>query len=226
MLGRSLAAQIEQDGGRLKLGKRRLAYLVKKFREGSYVLFTAQADGAIVREVERRLRVMDLVIKYLTVRMDDDMKRLEKIKAHRQKRATHRSRARNEGGERPRGRPRGRPYGWVRAGMRERLIRLAARYPHRFLHRIITVRVRIECHLLSECFPNQRYHRLRPPLWPHRLDIRGHEHEPADFDLDGVGIAFGDIPFDQVQGFLDGLFTVFSRLVFIKCSFITTQDWE
>jgi small subunit ribosomal protein S6 len=98
---------ITAGGGKVdkveKLGKRRLAYLVKKFREGSYVLFTAQADGAIVREVERRLRVMDLVIKYLTVRMDDDMKRLEKIKAHRQKRATHRSRARNEGGERPRG---------------------------------------------------------------------------------------------------------------------------
>ena len=67
------------------LGKRRLAYMVKKFREGSYVLFTLQADGAIIREVERRLRVMDLVIKYLTVRMDDDMKRLDKIKAHRQK---------------------------------------------------------------------------------------------------------------------------------------------
>ena len=68
--------------------------MVKKFREGSYVLFTIQADGAIVREVERRLRVMDLVIKYLTVRMDDDMKRLDKIKAHRQKRAAHRGRAR------------------------------------------------------------------------------------------------------------------------------------
>ena len=83
-----------------KLGKRRLAYLVKKHREGSYVLFTTQADGAIVREIERRLRVMDLVIKYLTVRMDDDMKRLDKIKAHRQKRATRRSRAHAEGGER------------------------------------------------------------------------------------------------------------------------------
>ena len=41
------------------MGKRRLAYIVNKFREGSYVLFTIQADGAIVREVERRLRVMD-----------------------------------------------------------------------------------------------------------------------------------------------------------------------
>src|SRR5688572_28249457 len=83
-----------------KLGKRRLAYLVNKFREGSYVLFTIQGDGAIIREIERRLRVMDLVIKYLTVRMDDDTKRLDKIKAHRQKRAARRGRARGEGGER------------------------------------------------------------------------------------------------------------------------------
>lgn len=83
-----------------KLGKRRLAYIVKKFREGAYVLFTVQADGAIIREVERRLRVMDLVIKYLTVRMDDDMKRLAKIKAHRQKRAAHRGRARGEASDR------------------------------------------------------------------------------------------------------------------------------
>ena len=83
-----------------KLGKRRLAYVVNKFREGSYVLFTIEADGPIVREIERRLRVMDLVIKYLTVRMDDEMKRLEKIKAHRQKRAARRGRAHAEGGER------------------------------------------------------------------------------------------------------------------------------
>ena len=95
---------ITAGGGKVdkleKLGKRRLAYTVKKFREGSYVLFTIQADGAIVREIERRLRVMDLVIKYLTVRMDDDMKRLDKIKAHRQKRATRRGRARGESSDR------------------------------------------------------------------------------------------------------------------------------
>jgi small subunit ribosomal protein S6 len=58
------------------------------------------ADGAIVREVERRLRVVDNVIKYLTVRMDEDLKRLDKIKAHRQKRAERRGRAHasSEGG--------------------------------------------------------------------------------------------------------------------------------
>ena len=85
---------ITAGGGKVgkieKMGKRRLAYLVNKFKEGSYVLFVTTADGAIIREIERRLRVMDLVIKYLTVRMDEDMKRLDKIKAHRQKRAARR----------------------------------------------------------------------------------------------------------------------------------------
>jgi small subunit ribosomal protein S6 len=95
---------ITAGGGKVgkveKLGKRRLAYLVKKMREGSYVLFTIEASGAVVKEIERRLRVMDQVIKYLTVRLDEDTKRLDKIKAHREKRAARRGRSRAEGGER------------------------------------------------------------------------------------------------------------------------------
>src|SRR5438876_334978 len=99
-----IEAVVTAGGGKVgkveKLGKRRLAYLVKKFREGAYVLFTIEADGAVIREAERRLRVMDAVIKYLTVRMDEDMKRLDKIKAHRDKRAARRGRSRAEGGDR------------------------------------------------------------------------------------------------------------------------------
>ena len=74
-----------------KLGKRRLAYPVDKFRDGFYVLLTLAATGDIIKETERRLRVMDPVIKYLTVRMDEDIRRQDKIKAHRQKRALRRS---------------------------------------------------------------------------------------------------------------------------------------
>jgi small subunit ribosomal protein S6 len=85
---------ITSGGGKVskieKMGKRRLAYAVDKNTDGFYVLFVTTATGAIVREIERRLRVMDPVIKYLTVRMDEDMKRLDKIKAHRQKRAARR----------------------------------------------------------------------------------------------------------------------------------------
>ena len=95
---------ITAGGGKVgkveKLGKRRLAYLVKKFREGSYVLFTVEAPGVVIKEVERRLRVIDQVIKYLTVRLDEDTKRLDKIKTHRDKRAAKRGRSRAEGSDR------------------------------------------------------------------------------------------------------------------------------
>jgi small subunit ribosomal protein S6 len=70
-----------------KWGKRRLAYRVDKYREGGYVLFQFNAAPETVKEFERRLRVSDLVIKFLTVRIDQTMKRLEKRKRDRDKRA-------------------------------------------------------------------------------------------------------------------------------------------
>ena len=74
-----------------KMGKRRLAYEIDKHREGYYVLFVIVANGEIVKECERRLRVMDPVIKYITVRTDEEARRLEKIRNYRQKRAARRS---------------------------------------------------------------------------------------------------------------------------------------
>jgi small subunit ribosomal protein S6 len=70
-----------------KWGKRRLAYRVDKYREGAYVLFQFNAQPETVKEFERRLRVSDLVIKFLTVRIDQTNKRLEKRKRDRDKRA-------------------------------------------------------------------------------------------------------------------------------------------
>lgn len=70
-----------------KWGKRRLAYKVDKYREGFYVLFQFNAAPETVKEFERRLRVSDLVIKFLTVRIDHTLKRLEKRKKERDKRA-------------------------------------------------------------------------------------------------------------------------------------------
>lgn len=70
-----------------KLGKRKLAYRVGKFWEGYYILFTVKGGGETVKEFERRLKVTDAVIKYLTVRVDEDLKRLEKMKAKRAARA-------------------------------------------------------------------------------------------------------------------------------------------
>ena len=74
-----------------KWGKRRLAYKVDKYREGNYVLFQFSAGPEAVKELERRLRVSDVVIKFLTVRIDQTLKRLQKRKKDRDKRAARRS---------------------------------------------------------------------------------------------------------------------------------------
>jgi small subunit ribosomal protein S6 len=66
-----------------KMGRHRLAYTVRKFNDGFYVLLTIAAEGKLITEIERRLRVSEPVIKFITVRMDEEEKRLAKIKAHR-----------------------------------------------------------------------------------------------------------------------------------------------
>jgi small subunit ribosomal protein S6 len=84
-------------GGKLekveKLGRRRLAYRVRKQREGIYVLFQLQGSGDTVKEFERRLKVIDMVIKYLTVRVDEDLERAEKFKALRTKQESKKRRS-------------------------------------------------------------------------------------------------------------------------------------
>src|ERR1700740_2748053 len=66
-----------------KMGRRKLAYLVRKFNDGNYILMTVEAGGPVILELERRLRVSEPVIKFITVRMDEEEKRLAKIKALR-----------------------------------------------------------------------------------------------------------------------------------------------
>ena len=66
-----------------KMGRRRLAYTVKKFNDGFYVLLVVEAPASLISEIERRLRVSEPVIKFITVRMDEEDKRVAKIKAHR-----------------------------------------------------------------------------------------------------------------------------------------------
>jgi small subunit ribosomal protein S6 len=66
-----------------KLGRRKLAYTVGKFNDGNYVLLTVDADGVLIAELERRLRVSEPVIKFITVRMDEEEKRLAKVRAIR-----------------------------------------------------------------------------------------------------------------------------------------------
>lgn len=81
------ASNVTNGGGTIKstekLGRRKLAYTVKKFSDGNYVLLTVEANGSLVGELERRLRVSEPVIKFITVRMDEEEKRRAKIKALR-----------------------------------------------------------------------------------------------------------------------------------------------
>jgi len=78
---------VTSNGGEVKsvekMGRRRLAYVVRKFQDGQYILMNVAADGKLIAELERRLRVTEQVIKFITVRTDEEDKRLAKIKAIR-----------------------------------------------------------------------------------------------------------------------------------------------
>ena len=83
----TLENAVVSSGGQVKnverMGKRRLAYTVRKFHDGMYILLTFEGSGGLVHELERRLRVTEPVIKFLSVRIDQEQKRLDKIKAIR-----------------------------------------------------------------------------------------------------------------------------------------------
>jgi small subunit ribosomal protein S6 len=92
----AIIAQVEgvirDSGGTVdkvdKWGKRKLAYRVRRREEGYYVLVRySVADTAAVKEIERRLKVQELVLKYLTVRLDEKLRWLEKRRKAREKRA-------------------------------------------------------------------------------------------------------------------------------------------
>jgi small subunit ribosomal protein S6 len=69
-----MAAIVAQKKGRMVKqdvwGKRRLAYIVRKFNEGVYVFFTYEGPGDISTEMERRFKQTDTVIRFLTVKKD------------------------------------------------------------------------------------------------------------------------------------------------------------
>jgi small subunit ribosomal protein S6 len=87
----SLATQVqgfaEKEGGRIqkveKWGKKRLAYVIGKHREGSYVLLVVEGNPSLVKEVERRIRVTDGVIKFLTVRVDEELRKADRRRVRR-----------------------------------------------------------------------------------------------------------------------------------------------
>ena len=89
-LNKEIEKLIENEGGKVvntdDMGRRPLAYQIKQFNEGYYYLFEIEGSGSEIAEVERRMRVNDKIIRYLTVRVDQERKTAEKIEAKRSKR--------------------------------------------------------------------------------------------------------------------------------------------
>lgn len=86
----TFSGYVTQGGGTVKnaladqkMGRRRLAYTVRKFNDGFYILLIVESPASLIHEIERRLRVSEQVIKFITVRTDEEDKRVAKIKKHR-----------------------------------------------------------------------------------------------------------------------------------------------
>lgn len=73
------------------MGRRKMAYEINRKKEGYYVLFEIEGSGREIAELERRMRVNDLIMRYLTVRVDEERKTADKVRAKREKRKTERS---------------------------------------------------------------------------------------------------------------------------------------
>lgn len=93
-LTENLRAIVTDQGGSVTkhevMGRRQLAYKVGRKSEGLYVLFEVEGTGREIAELERRMRVSDQVLRYLTVRVDEDRQRAEKLKARRARKAAKR----------------------------------------------------------------------------------------------------------------------------------------
>ena len=106
-LNEAVGKLIEKEGGEIvrmdDIGIRNLAYPIEKKETGHYVLFEINGTGQEIAELERRMRVNDMVMRYMTVRVDEDRKKASAIKAKRdarnEKRATRATTAKVEEAE-------------------------------------------------------------------------------------------------------------------------------
>lgn len=72
------------------MGRRQLAYEINHQKEGSYVLLEVEGSGAEIAELERRMRVNDRILRYMTIRVDLDRRRAQKFKDRRARKAAKR----------------------------------------------------------------------------------------------------------------------------------------
>lgn len=97
-LNEAVGKLIEKEGGEVvrldNVGIRTLAYPIQKKTEGHYVLFEVNGTGQEILELERRMRVNDLIMRYVTVRVDEDRKAADKRTAKREAKAAKRAKFR------------------------------------------------------------------------------------------------------------------------------------
>ena len=86
---------VETEGGTIiridNIGRKKMAYEIKRKKEGYYVLLEIEGFGKEIAEIERRFRVNDAIVRYITVRVDEDRKTAEKIRSKREDRLTKRN---------------------------------------------------------------------------------------------------------------------------------------
>jgi len=94
-LSESLQQTITEQGGVVtkaeNLGRRTLAYEINHRTEGTYMLFEIEGSGREIAELERRMRVSDVVMRFMTVRVDRERKRAEKLRERRARKAGRRA---------------------------------------------------------------------------------------------------------------------------------------
>jgi len=72
------------------MGKHKLAYEILHHKDGTFVLLEIEGSGREIAELERRMRVNDRILRYLTVRVDEDRRRADKLKDRRARKAAKR----------------------------------------------------------------------------------------------------------------------------------------
>lgn len=94
-LNAAVGKLIEKEGGSVvkvdNIGLKDLAYPIEKKQQGHYVLFEIEGTGQEIAELERRMRVNDMIMRYITVRVDEDRKKADAITAKKEARAAKRA---------------------------------------------------------------------------------------------------------------------------------------
>ena len=94
-LNEAVGKLIEKEGGEIvrmdDIGLKTMAYPIQKKDEGYYVLFEINGSGQEILELERRMRVNDMIMRFITVRVDEDRKKADKIRTKREARQAKRA---------------------------------------------------------------------------------------------------------------------------------------